>query len=77
MPNQDILDEIRLLNQFRADSTAAGIKVHEHDADPALVSAAARLYEKGFIDHVDGGYLTDRGVEASELSHTLFALLRD
>ncbi len=75
MPRQDILEEITLLNQFNLESTNQGIKVHSHEAAPAMVAAAARLYEKGMIDHVDGGYLTDRGIEAAQLAHTLTQLL--
>lgn len=77
MPSQEIVDEIRLLNQFKQDSTAIGIKVHEHDAAPEMVGAAQRLFDKGFTDHVDGGYLTDRGLHAAELVHELFTLLSE
>lgn len=77
MPTQEILDEIRLLNQFKLDSNAVGIKVHEHDAAPEMISAAQRLFDKGITDHVDGGYLTERGVHAAELVHELYGLLSD
>lgn len=68
-------EEIKLLNQFNLESTATGIKVHANEAPDELVAAAARLFEKGFTDHVDGGYLTSRGVEAAEHAQVLLRLL--
>lgn len=77
MPSQAILEEIKLLSQFQQDSTAIGIKVHAHEASADLVAAAGRLFEKGFTDHVDGGYLTDRGLHAAELVHELVEMLKN
>lgn len=77
MPHQNILEEIKLLNHFSADLTASGIKVHEHDAAPEVVAAAERLFNKGLTDHIDGGYLTDRGIEAAQLTHQLVKILSE
>ena len=41
MLSKDEIDEINLLAQFSLDSDHAGLKVHSHEADPALVAAAA------------------------------------
>ncbi len=60
--SDNILQEIRVLSQFNPASGFEGIKVH-HDAEPALIAAAERLYNKGIISRVDGGYLTDAGIE--------------
>ncbi len=57
---QTMFEEINLLLCFPHESLMQGLKVHTN-ADPKLVEAAKRLYEKGIIDHVDGGYLTDLG----------------
>jgi uncharacterized protein (TIGR02647 family) len=66
--------ELELLARFDLHSLRAGIKVH-HDAPDALVTAAARLHAKGLITEVDGGFLTDLGVEIAEhLQHVLAAL---
>lgn len=70
------LEEIKLLSQFNLESMAAtGIKVHANEAAEDVVAAAARLYEKGLTDQVDGGYLTERGIEAANHAQSLMRLL--
>lgn len=73
--SQDILDEINLLLQFPNDSLMTGIKIH-HDAAPAVVAAAQRLYDKGFTSMPDGGYLTDAGVELQHHINIVDSALR-
>lgn len=76
MCSNEKLEEIKLLNQFNLESsTASGIKVHSNEAPETTVAAAARLYEKGFTDHVDGGYLTERGIEAANHAQKLMRML--
>ncbi|MBN7821703.1 TIGR02647 family protein [Bowmanella yangjiangensis] len=65
-----MLEEINLLLKFPLDSLRQGLKIH-HDADPAIVDAAKRLFEKGIIDQVDGGYLTDLGHDLHEHAQIL------
>ncbi len=60
--SDNILQEIRVLSQFNPASGLEGIKVH-HDAEAALIAATERLFDKGLISRVDGGYLTDAGIE--------------
>jgi len=69
-----LIEELELLNLFNLNSTQEGIKVH-HDADPKLVAAAKRLFDKGIISQDDGGYLTDRGVETAEHVQLLVKML--
>ena len=71
------MEEIKLLNQFNLDSRASGIKVHTHEASPEVVAAAARLFNKGLTDHVDGGYLTELGMEAATHAQSLMRLLAE
>lgn len=73
---QSIIDEIEVLMQFDLDSTLTGIKIHHSTARPGLVEAAERLFNSGFIDQVDGGYLTERGHEAAEHLQSAIRLLR-
>ena len=40
-----------------------------------MVEAARRLYKKGLITQVDGGYLTDLGFEAMEHALKLLGIL--
>ena len=63
---QDHLNELNLLALFDPVSSLEGLKVHQHSADPAMVAAAERLYQKGLITQKDGGYLTPLGSETAE-----------
>jgi len=71
---QKQIDEMEILIRFNPKSTMEGIKVHK-TAKPELVSAVERLYEKNMVTQVDGGYLTDLGREAAELSQSLLTML--
>lgn len=62
----DLVSELSLLALFDGCSSQEGLKVHQHSADPDLVAAAQRLYQKGLTTQTDGGYLTSLGVEAAE-----------
>ncbi|MBS3963085.1 MAG: TIGR02647 family protein [Methylomonas sp.] len=70
----DLVAEIRFLSLFNLASHQEGLKVH-HTADAAMIGAARRLHEKGLIDQVDGGYLTDLGIEAAEHAQRLLTVL--
>ena len=72
--NQDMIDEINILTQYDISNTEQGIKIH-HDANEVTIAAAARLFEKGLTDKIDGGYLTPLGKTASEHAHALSGLL--
>ncbi|MDH5179897.1 MAG: TIGR02647 family protein [Gammaproteobacteria bacterium] len=72
--NQDMMDELNVLTRFNLTSMREGIKVHT-DADPAVIAAARRLYDKGILSQFDGGYLTDLGLEATELAEKLLSIL--
>jgi uncharacterized protein (TIGR02647 family) len=77
MYSNERLEEIKLLNQFDLGSTANGLKIHAQQASKEMVAAAERLFDKGLTDHVDGGYLTDRGIEAANHAQSLMRLLSD
>lgn len=66
--------EINVLIQFNLDSTLNGIKVHS-TAAPAMVNAVKRLFHKGMVSSIDGGYLTSLGYRAAEHAQTLLVLL--
>lgn len=72
--HQNVVDELNLLVKFNLHSMQEGIKVH-HDADISLVEAAERLHSKGMITQIDGGYLTDRGIETAEKAQALISAL--
>lgn len=63
--NQELTDELNLILKFPNKSLMQGLKIH-HDADPAVISAAQRLFDKGIVSQPDGGYLTDLGHDLAE-----------
>ena len=70
----DLIAELEVLMLFDLTTTQEGIKVHKK-AEPAIIAAAERLHEKGFLTQVDGGYLTSLGTEAAEYTQNLYTLL--
>lgn len=68
------LQEISILALFNPASTLEGIKVH-HDANPAAIAAAKRLFDKGLITLPDGGYLTSLGQDAVQHLDGLVTIL--
>ncbi|OOV88231.1 TIGR02647 family protein [Oceanospirillum linum] len=66
--------EINVLLQFNLSSMQEGIKVHSN-AEPDLIAATCRLFEKGLITQEDGGYLTSLGHTATEHAQALKTIL--
>lgn len=63
--NEELTEELNLILKFPDKSLMQGIKIH-NDAEPGVVAAAKRLFEKGIVDQPDGGYLTDLGHDLAE-----------
>jgi uncharacterized protein (TIGR02647 family) len=61
----DMVAELNLLLKFPNKSMMQGLKIH-HDAEPAVIAAAERLFNKGIVTLPDGGYLTDLGHDLFE-----------
>ena len=72
--NQDLVEELNVLARYNLESTQEGIKIH-HDAAPEVVAAARRLFDKGLVDHQDGGYLTHLGLEVAEKVQAILTIL--
>ena len=68
------LAELNVLMLFSPATSLEGIKIH-HTADPAMIAAAQRLFERGFITLADGGYLTPFGSQAVEHAQSLYTML--
>ncbi|MFA5494685.1 MAG: TIGR02647 family protein [Porticoccaceae bacterium] len=66
--------EIHILSLFNPDTTFTGIKVHQ-DAGAEAIAATRRLYDKGLITLVDGGYPTALGQEAVQHIDSLLSIL--
>lgn len=72
--SSELVEEINLLLQFELGSAQSGIKVHS-SAAPSAIAAAQRLFNKGLIDQVDGGYLTALGRETAEHAQSINRIL--
>ncbi len=72
--NDAVIEEVRLLAQFPLDSSQEGLKVHS-SAPEMVIQACRRLYEKGLISQVDGGYLTELGHQAADHLQVLVSIL--
>ena len=68
--SNEFLEELELLNLFNLESSLAGLKIH-HEADPARIAAAKRLFAKNVITLEDGGYLTPLGLELADQTQKL------
>ena len=68
------LAELKVLMLFNSPTGLEGIKIHK-SATAEVIAAAKHLHAGGFISQVDGGYLTDLGIETAEHAHSLFYLL--
>lgn len=71
---QELLEELNVLARYNLESTQGGIKIHK-DAMPEVIAAAQRLFDKGLIDHKDGGYLTSLGLEVAEKVQSVLIIL--
>lgn len=72
----DMLDEMNVLMMFDLTTTQKGIKVHS-DATPNFIAAAQRLFDKGLITQLDGGYLTSLGYEVAQHVQDAAQILRN
>ena len=60
--------------KFNLQTHQQGIKVHS-SADVDQVQATQRLFNKGLVTQIDGGYLTDLGQAAAEHAQSLIQIL--
>jgi uncharacterized protein (TIGR02647 family) len=61
----EMITELDLLLKFPMKSLRQGLKIHQ-DAEPEVIKAAKRLFDKGIVTQADGGYLTDLGHDLAE-----------
>ena len=71
---QDQMAEIDILIRYNLQTTQQGIKVHS-SANQEQVQAVQRLFDKGLVTAIDGGYLTDLGRKAAEHAQALILML--
>ena len=71
---EEQMAEMDILIRYNLQSTQQGIKVHSR-ANTEQIAAVQRLYEKGLVSAIDGGYLTDLGRKAAEHAQALLLML--
>lgn len=72
----EIAQELNILSLFNQATYQEGLKVHTHEASAEDVAAVKRLFDKGLVTQVDGGYLTTLGKDASEHLQDLLLMLK-
>ena len=70
----DQMAELDILIFYSLDSTQQGLKIHS-DAAEEKIDAVERLFDKGLVTQIDGGYLTDLGRKAAEHAQALILML--
>lgn len=73
--DQEFLEELAILSLFNEHTLQEGIKVHEHKASEQDINATKRLFDKGLLSQIDGGYLTSLGQDAVEHLYDLSRML--
>ncbi|MCK4834976.1 MAG: TIGR02647 family protein [Gammaproteobacteria bacterium] len=71
---EEQMAEMDILIRYNLQSTQQGIKVHSK-ANKEQIAAVQRLFDKGLVTAVDGGYLTDLGRKAAEHAQALLLML--
>lgn len=71
----ELIEELKILTHYNLDTSQEGIKVHS-SADPSVVAATRRLFDKGLVSQSDGGYLTSLGRTAAEHAQNLLLILK-
>jgi uncharacterized protein (TIGR02647 family) len=70
----DLVHELNTLIRFDLATSQQGIKIHK-TADPSVIAATQRLYDKGLLTQADGGYLTSLGRDAAEYAQAALTIL--
>ncbi len=70
----ELIDELNILTRYNLHTTQEGVKIHS-SAEPEVIAAAQRLFDKGLISQADGGYLTALGRSAAEHAQSLLQII--
>ena len=71
----DLVAELELLARYDLSTLGEGIKVHT-TAEPSVIAATQRLFDKGLISLSDGGYLTSFGLGVAEHVQALLTIMK-
>ncbi len=69
-----LVDELEVLSHYNLSTMLEGVKVHK-TAEAAVIAATERLYKKGLITQIDGGYLTPLGLEAAAHAQNMLTIM--
>jgi len=70
----ELIQELEVLSRFDPGNHQQGIKIHG-SADRQVIEATRRLFHKGLISQVDGGYLTSLGLQVVEHMQATLTIL--
>ena len=73
--NPQITEELNILARYNLKTTQEGVKIHS-SAEPEVVAAAQRLFDKGLVSQADGGYLTELGRKAAQHTQDLLLIMQ-
>ncbi|MEH6543574.1 MAG: TIGR02647 family protein [Porticoccaceae bacterium] len=73
--NPLLTEELNILARYNLKTTQEGVKIHS-SAEPEVVAAAQRLFDKGLVSQADGGYLTELGRKAAQHTQDLLLIMR-
>ena len=71
----DLVAELEILARYDLSTIGEGIKVHK-TAEPSVIAATKRLFDKGLISLSDGGYLTNLGMSVAEHVQALITIMK-
>lgn len=70
----DLVTELEILARYDLSTLGEGIKVHT-TAEPNVIAATKRLFDKGLISLSDGGYLTSLGLGVAEHVQAMLTIM--
>ena len=70
----ELVEELNLLMHILTNSSPEDVNISAN-ADPAMIAAAQRLFDKGLVSTELGGQLTDAGREAADHLNRLTNLM--
>lgn len=68
------IEELNILARYNLKTTQEGLKIHS-SAEPEVITAVQRLFDKALISQADGGYLTELGRKAAEHAQDLLLII--
>ena len=71
----DLVAELEILARYDLSTIGEGIKVHK-TAEPGVIAATQRLFDKRLTPLSDGGYLPSLGLGVAEHVQALITIMK-